>query len=106
SQDTLFTTLGLRAETALTLGGTAARMHGMLGWRHAFGDVTPTSNAAFTGSTAFTIAGVPIAEDEAVIEAGLNLALSPTANLNIAYNGQINGGASDHGLKANLMVKF
>src|SRR5690606_35610366 len=106
SNDTSFTTLGLRAETALPLGDKMARLHGMRGWRHAFGDVTPTSDLAFAGGSAFRIAGVPIAEDAAIIEAGLDLALSSSANLGIAYNGQIGNGVSDHGLKAGLAVKF
>ncbi|OQM76537.1 autotransporter outer membrane beta-barrel domain-containing protein [Manganibacter manganicus] len=106
SQNTTFTTLGLRAGTALPLGGITARLHGMLGWRHAFGDVTPTVDLAFTGGDAFTIAGVPIAKDAAIIEAGLDLALSPNAKLAIAYNGQIGDGVSDHGAKADLTVKF
>src|SRR5690606_33056483 len=106
SNDTSFTTLGLRAETALPLGDKMARLHGMLGWRHALGDVTPTSDLAFAGGSAFRIAGVPIAEDTAVIEAGLDLALSPNAKLGLAYNGQIGDGASDHGLKARFGMTF
>ena len=69
--DATFTTLGLRGSTDFALGGINATARGMLGWRHAFGDVTPTSSFAFAGGDTFTIAGVPIARDAAVIEAGL-----------------------------------
>lgn len=41
-------------------------------WRHAFGDTTPLATHVFAGSDAFTVAGVPIARDAAVIEAGLD----------------------------------
>ncbi|TEA76606.1 autotransporter domain-containing protein [Allopusillimonas soli] len=104
--DATFTTLGLRAETALSLDDTTARLHGTLGWRHTFGDKTPTADLAFAGGDAFAIAGVPIAKDAAVIEAGLDLALSPNASLVIAYSGQIGGGVSDHGLKVNFSMAF
>jgi outer membrane autotransporter protein len=83
-----------------------AMARGMLGWRHAFGDTTPLSTLAFTGSDAFTVAGVPIARDSALIEAGLDLNLTPNATLGVSYQGQFGGGASQNGFKANLAVKF
>ena len=78
----------------------------MLGWRHAFGDVTPTSTFAFAGGDAFTIAGVPIARDAPSIEAGFDLKMSANATLGLSYAGQFGGGATDNGAKANLNVKF
>lgn len=105
-QDTTFTTLGLRAETVLPFGDTTARLHGVLGWRHAFGDIVPATDLAFAGGSIFTIAGVPIAEDAAIIKAGFDVALGRNASLGIAYNGQIGSGISDHGLKARFGLSF
>jgi outer membrane autotransporter protein len=104
--DTTFTTLGLRASSSFTLGGMATTARGMLGWKHAFGDVTPVSRQAFTGSDAFTIAGVPLAQDSAIIEAGLDIAISKSATLGIAYNGQFGNGNAQNGVNATLEVKF
>jgi len=101
-----FTNLGLRGSTDFALGGVNATARGMLGWRHAFGEVTPTSSLAFAGGDAFTIAGVPIARDAAVIEAGIDMKMSPNATLGLSYSGQFGGGAVDNGAKANLSVKF
>ncbi|WP_348642098.1 autotransporter domain-containing protein [Mesorhizobium sp. B2-3-10] len=106
SSNATFTTLGLRGSTDFALGGVNATARGMLGWRHAFGDVTPTSSFAFAGGDAFTIAGVPIARDAAVIEAGIDMKVSPNATLGLSYSGQFGGGAFDKGAKANLSVKF
>jgi uncharacterized protein with beta-barrel porin domain len=50
----------------------AASARGMAGWRHAFGDVTPSSTVSFAGSDTFTVTGVPIAKDAGVVEAGLD----------------------------------
>ena len=46
----------------------------MLGWRHVFGDVTPTSTLAFASapSIPFAVAGAPIARDALAVEAGLD----------------------------------
>ena len=107
STDTTFTTLGLRTSTTgFTLGGMNATARGMLGWRHAFGDTTPLSTHVFSGGNAFTVAGVPIAEDALVLEAGLDLVITPNATFGLSYNSQIASDAQQHGLKADLMVRF
>lgn len=104
--DTTFTTLGLRGATTFAWGAANATARGTLGWRHAFGDTTPVSTFAFAGSSPFTIAGVPIARDAAVVEAGLDFALSRAAQLGITYSGQFGASAYDQMLKGALMVKF
>lgn len=105
--DATFTTLGLRASTRFNLGEMAVMLKGMVGWRHAFGDVV--SNAALrfaSGGDAFTVAGVPIARDTTLIEAGLDVALSSTVTLGVAYGGQFGSGVTDQSLRANFNVKF
>lgn len=107
SFDSTTTTLGLRAASDVNLGDAKATVRGGLGWRHAFGDVTPASTVAFAaGGDSFTVHGAPIARDALLIEAGLDFAISPKANLGLSYNGQIANGARDHGVKASLGVKF
>lgn len=106
STNITFTTLGLRGEHAMTLGTIDATLRGMVGWQHAFGDTTPDSIHAFSAGNAFSIAGAPIARDSAVIEAGLDLNLTPEATFGLSYTGQIASDAYDHGFKANLAVRF
>jgi outer membrane autotransporter protein len=101
-----FATLGARAELAFELGSIDATLLGMLGWRHAFGDLTPTVTQAFAADDAFTIAGAPIASDSVVIEAGLDLALNDTATVAVSYLGQISSETENHGAKATLAVSF
>lgn len=52
------------------------------------------------------IAGVPIAEDAAFIEAALDVDITPRATLGNAYQGQFGDGAMQNGAKANLSVRF
>ncbi|WP_274425236.1 autotransporter domain-containing protein [Chelativorans sp. YIM 93263] len=103
---TTFTTLGVHASTDFDVGGMRATAHGTLGWRHAFGDTTPLSTHAFAGGDTFTVAGVPIAEDAAIIEAGLDFDITDNATLGVAYSGQIATDAQQHGFNAKLSVKF
>ena len=105
--DGTFTTLGLRASTTFVVNGAGLTTKGMLGWRHAFGDVTPLSTMRFAGGgNTLTIAGVPIARDAAVIEAGVNFALTADAVFGLTYGGQFGAGMSDQSVKANLDVRF
>jgi outer membrane autotransporter protein len=104
--DATFTTLGIRAQSNFVLGGVAAIARGTLGWRHASGDVQPLADVAFAGGGAFTVAGTPIARDAAVIEAGLDFAVSPLATLGLSYAGQLASDASDNGFKADLSIRF
>ena len=104
--DATFTTLGVRASTDFTIGGVAATARGMFGWRHAFGDVTPLSTVAFAGGDDFSIAGVPIARDTMLVEAGFDVQLARNTTLGVSYAGQFGPNAFDNGFKANLGAKF
>jgi outer membrane autotransporter protein len=101
-----FSTAGLRVAAALP--GTAGLVaKGTIGWRHAFGTVTPTAQLAFAaGGTPFTVAGVPIAEDAALIEAGLDGRLSDHETLSIAYDGQLGSKAQQHEIKLSYIDRF
>ena len=81
--------------------------HGSIAWQHAFGTISSDSTLRFaaTGS-AFTIAGVPLAEDSALIDAGLDLKAAPGMTLGFSYSGQIGTGLHDHGIKGNFVWSF
>jgi len=104
--DVTFSTLGMRVEHQAEFGATQATLRGLAGWRHAFGDTTPTATHHFQGGDAFTVAGAPIARNSAVLEAGLDVAFAPNATLGVSYTGQIASDARDHGVKASLLVRF
>jgi outer membrane autotransporter protein len=101
-----YSTLGLRAATSLDLQGMAVTLRGGLAWRHAFGDVDPKATLAFAGSSTFTVAGLPIARDAAMVEAGLDLAIARNATLGVSYTGQLAEDAQDHSFKGVLAVRF
>jgi uncharacterized protein with beta-barrel porin domain len=61
--------------------------------------------AAAPAST-FTIAGVPIARDALLAEAGVDLAISRSATIGVSYTGQIAGNVADHAAKGKFSWKF
>lgn len=95
-----------RTSTDVSFGETAAVLSGTVGWRHAFGDLVPTSTLAFVGRDAFTVGGAPIARDAALVEAGIDFKVAPTETFGVNYTGQIASGVSDHGVNAKLKVSF
>lgn len=104
--DTLFSTLGARASTSFDIGATVATLHGTLGWQHASGDVVPQAVLAFAGGDDFAIRGAPIAEDVAIVRAGLDFAATPNATLGVSYSGQFGSGLGDNGVTGRLSIRF
>ncbi|MGO4713755.1 autotransporter domain-containing protein [Bradyrhizobium sp. 2TAF24] len=102
-----FTTLGLRAEHGFSFpSGPHMTGRASLGWRHAFGDITPLATVAFAGGSPFGVAGLPIGRDVAVAGAGLDVKLTETTLFSIAYDGQFDARLSDQSVKGNLSVRF
>ncbi len=104
--NTTFTTIGLRTSKDIKLLGTAAALRGTAGWVHAFGDVDPISTARFATGDSFTVSGTPIDKDAALLEAGLDLNLTPASTFSLGYNGQIGKNAYEHGANAKFRVQF
>ncbi len=100
-------TVGLRAQTLLDLGfGAPVTAHGLVGYRRAFGDVIPTALLAFQGGASFVSAGMPIDRDALVANAGLDLRVSASATLGLAYTGQVGARAQDHAVKGGFTYRW
>jgi subtilase-type serine protease len=107
STDVTFSTLGLRASTDFSLYGMATTARGSLGWRHAYGDVTPTALLAFAGGgSSFSIAGVPVGQDSVAVEAGFDVAVARNVSIGLSYVGQAASHAQDHDIKGTVNWKF
>ena len=79
TSDLTTTTLGLRASHDFAYGDTISlTAQGMLGWSHAFGDVTPEQRLAFAGGQPFDVKGLPMTTDTGGVEAGFDFILSPS----------------------------
>jgi subtilase-type serine protease len=108
SIDVGYSTLGLRAATHVPLpGGMVLIPRATAAWQHAFDDVTPAATLAFLATgTGFTVTGVPIARDSALVEAGLDLAINRNATLGVSYVGQLGDGVQDHAVKGRAVWRF
>uniref|UniRef100_UPI003BA84B07 autotransporter outer membrane beta-barrel domain-containing protein n=1 Tax=Stappia sp. TaxID=1870903 RepID=UPI003BA84B07 len=103
--DTTFSTLGMRARHSMSLGDMQATLEASAGWQHAFGQVVPLARNAFSGGSAFTVAGAPLARDTALLDAGLTVSRGD-ATLSLSYSGRIAAESNDHGLRGRVSVRF
>jgi outer membrane autotransporter protein len=103
-----YSTLGLRTATLVPLAnGTVLAPRLLAEWQHAFGDVTPTAALAFPAmGTGFTVAGVPVARDAALVEAGVDWRFTPAMKVGVAYQGELASSAQIHTVKGAFTWNF
>ncbi|MDQ7248678.1 autotransporter outer membrane beta-barrel domain-containing protein [Dongia sedimenti] len=107
SDDLLFSSIGFRAAMVTQAFNMPLRLHGMLGWRHAYGDTTLESRLEFSdGSSAFTVSGTPIARNAALIEAGADLDLTGNLTVGLSYAGQIAADSRENAVRADARLRF
>ncbi|KXU83760.1 hypothetical protein CI15_24755 [Paraburkholderia monticola] len=106
SSNTAFSTLGLRGASDFALGPTMLTTTGTLGWRHAYGTLVPAQTMVFAGSAPYSVTGVPIARNAAVVEANIDAIVGKNARVGVGYSGQIGGGNQSHGVKARFLYRF
>jgi outer membrane autotransporter protein len=105
---TTYSVLGARISHDLDLGdGSALTASARLGWQHAFGDTTPSTTLAFIGTaTPFSVSGVPINENAAIVQAGIAYAPLPGLSLGITYAGQLAPNAQENSFNGTVDFKF
>ncbi|MEW6255112.1 MAG: autotransporter domain-containing protein [Pseudomonadota bacterium] len=104
-----YTTLGLRAATSLAVGsGMTLAPHASAAWQYAFGDTSPSAQLSLTAlpGASFTVAGVPLAQNTALVEAGLDLFLTPQARIGATYVGQFGDNVTTNAFQANFTWQF
>jgi fibronectin-binding autotransporter adhesin len=106
TSEVIFSTMGLRGSAAINLGGKEGILSGSLGWRHASGDDKPVATVGFPGGNQFGVAGVRVAQDAAVFNAGLDLKLSKNTLLGVSYDGQFSGSSTAQSVQATFKMMF
>jgi len=106
--DGLSSTLGVRFAHAFTTGdGVVVRPNGMLGWRHAYGDLTPDRVMTFSGTGADFIAeGLPIARDSLVLTAGVEFGLNENLTVGLDYRGSFASEATSNAVNLTGRLEF
>ncbi|MGO9005201.1 MAG: autotransporter domain-containing protein [Beijerinckiaceae bacterium] len=103
-----YSTLGGRAATNFVLfDGMVLTPRVSAAWQHALGSVTSTEALVFQSTAEpFTIAGLPVARDTALLESGFDLRLNPQARIGLSYSAQLGDHAQNNSVQGNLTWRF
>lgn len=106
SFDALHSTAGLRLAGSFGEDD-GIRARGMIGWRHAYDDLAPELALTFQASgTGFTVEGLPIAEDSAIAEAGIDMRVGSSASIGVTYHGSFAEDVQTHAASVMGRVSF
>ncbi|MNN06118.1 Extracellular serine protease precursor [compost metagenome] len=102
-----YSSLGLRASTpAAVVAGVPLSVQSSLAWQHVLDEPTDNSRLTLAGYDSFSVKGVSVAQDTALVQFGVSAKLAPQASLDLGYSGQIGDGYSDHGVRLGLNISF
>ena len=104
----LNSTFGLRASSITTFDNKMSLSpHLSAGWKHLYGDVGSTTQQKFTVSErSFKVQGAALDRDSLLLEAGLDLKLSPGQNLGLGYTGEVSSNQRKHGVTGHWRLTF
>lgn len=79
-----------------------------LGWKHGFGDMSPTANASLAGTpgTQFQIFGSPASKDAAIVGTALKVQMSEELDVYVQYNGQLSSDFTENTASLRLRWSF
>ena len=101
-------TFGLRVAKLNTLdNGMQLTPRFSAGWKHTYGEVySQTRQKLATGGTRFTVEGAALDRDRVMLDAGLDLALSPRHTVGVGITGEIGTDSRNHGVTGQWRMTF
>jgi outer membrane autotransporter protein len=78
-----------------------------VGWRHLYGDVRGSARQSLVkGGRTYTVQGSDLDRDSLLVEAGLDLAVSPRHTLGLGYSGETGNDNRSHALMGQWRMMF
>jgi outer membrane autotransporter protein len=108
TQNNLSSTFGLRLAKLNTLdNGMQLTPRFSAGWKHTFGEVTTeTRQRLVTGGSNYTVSGAPLDRNSLMVDAGLDLGLSPRHTLGVGIMGEMGTDSRNHGVTGQWRMSF
>lgn len=103
SDNLLTTTIGVKSEWQVE---DRVSLYGDLGWQYNVGSIAPKVHMNFVGGKEYTIRGVEINRNAAVVGVGANFQLQPNMTLSIGYDGEFGRQVRDHAARIMWEFKF
>ncbi len=106
AQGVTYTSVGARVAMPVQLGEVVLTPSVTLGWQHAFGDLAPRASLRFAGGNVFGVSGVPVAQETALVGAGLSYDLSDVSAIRLNYTGQLAPKSTQNAFTAEYSHRF
>jgi outer membrane autotransporter protein len=74
--------------------------HASVAWQHAFDFISDSGLAISSMGTGF--GGLPLAQNNALVDVGVDLKLSPSASISMSYAGQFANALLDNSIRGRL----
>ncbi|MQT15452.1 autotransporter domain-containing protein [Rhizobiales bacterium Sp-1] len=107
--ENLGSSLGVRGSVSFpqATGGAPLVLSAGLAWLHAYGDISPDQTLSFaSGSSAFTVSGVPLARDAAVLDLGVAIKATEAMEIGVSYRGELASDFNANAIKGTLRWAF
>lgn len=100
-------TLGLKTSSLFALENKNITVSALFGWRHGWGDLDLTRSMSFSDNTSnFTIAGVPLAKDTALVGLQTHIAYQANTHFTFGYSGDFGKNTQDQNIYAKVNWSF
>ena len=104
---TTFASVGSRISKDWRLkNGADLTPYASLGYRHAFGHMTPSADMRIAGGNDMDVGGTLLTQDAVTTEVGVNYKMNDRIALKIGYRGQYGQHYNDNGITGSFSLKF
>lgn len=102
-----YTSAGVRLATTFVYRGVKLVPEASVAYRHAFGTITPKAQESFIfGSPIYTVEGIPLARDEAVVSLGMSTPINRRVSVSLSYAGQYGNNFTQSGAEGAIKISF
>ncbi|MCW8274416.1 autotransporter outer membrane beta-barrel domain-containing protein [Pseudomonas sp. PCH199] len=108
SEEYFSSTFGLRLAKLNTLGnGMQLTPRVSAGWKYTYGEVyTETRQRLVTGDNDYSVYSAPLDRDKLMVDAGVDLRLSPRNTVGVGVTGEMGSDSRNHGLIGQWQMSF
>lgn len=99
-------TAGVRSSLPFKVKNTDASLYADVGWQHVFGDIEPDATMSIASTPNYTVSGVRLSRDAAVVGLGANVKLLKNVSLGVGYSGNFGSQNQSNGVDATLKMVF
>ena len=101
-----FGMLGVRTQRGWQTSKFDGHVKAMAGWKHGWGDLSPTASLAFAAGNPFEVSSAPLARNALALEFGLSVAVGTASDISLVYAGDFGDDNTSQSVEAQFQRRF